>query len=112
MKPGGRKVPTGNINKAGTAAGWTKVNGKRHVEGDSPTTAEDGMEHCSFNVRHIDVRFICGNGKGFNVARGLTQFTAAARAIYKDVCMLPLGGQYNNLCIPSDVPNSNEGTRY
>jgi hypothetical protein len=37
MKPGGRKVPTGNINKAGTDAGWTKVNGKRHLEGENPT---------------------------------------------------------------------------
>jgi hypothetical protein len=45
MKPGGRKVPTGNINKAGTASGWTKVNGKRHVKGDNPKNAEDGMAH-------------------------------------------------------------------
>jgi hypothetical protein len=43
MKPGGRKVPTGSINKAGTATGWTKVNRKRNVEGDNPTNNEDGM---------------------------------------------------------------------
>jgi hypothetical protein len=70
MNAGGRKVPTGNINKAGTAAGWTKVNGKLHVEGDNPTNKEDGMEHYSVNVGFIDVRFMCGNRKGFNVARG------------------------------------------
>jgi hypothetical protein len=109
MKPGGRKVPTGSINKAGTSAGWTKVNGKRHVEGDNPTNKEDGMEHYSVNVGRIDVRFVCGNGKGFNVARGLKQFISAARAIYKDFCLLPLGGQDNNLCIPADVPNLKEG---
>jgi hypothetical protein len=43
MKPGGRKVPTGSINKARTSAGWTKVNGKLHVEGDNPKNNEDGM---------------------------------------------------------------------
>jgi hypothetical protein len=109
MKPGGRKVPTGSINKAGTAAGWTKVNGKHHVEGDNPTNKEDGMEHYSVNGGYIDVRFMCGNGKGFNVARGPKQFIYAARAIDKDFCLLPLGGQDNNLCIPADVPNSKEG---
>jgi hypothetical protein len=109
MKPGGIKVPTGITNKAGTVAGWNKVNGKRHIESDTPTNKEDGMEYYSVNVRFIDVRFMCGNGKGFNVARGLKQFIYAARAIDKYFCLLPLGGQDNNLCIPADVPNSKEG---
>jgi hypothetical protein len=78
MKPGGRKVPTGNINKAGTAAGWTKVNGKRHVEGDNTTNKEHGMEHYSVNVGFMHVRFMCGNGKGFNVGRVIKQFISAA----------------------------------
>jgi hypothetical protein len=95
MKPGRRKVPTGIINKAVTAAGWTKVNVKRHVEGDNITNMEDVMKHYSVNVGHIDVRFMCDNGKSFNVAPGLKQFISAARAIDKDVCIFPLGGQYN-----------------
>jgi hypothetical protein len=78
MKQGGRKMPTGSINKSGTAAGWTKVNGKHHVEGNNPTNKEDGMEHYSLNVGHINVRFMCGNGIGFNVDRGLKQFISAA----------------------------------
>jgi hypothetical protein len=105
-----RKEPTVNTNKAGTAAGWTKINGKRHVGSDTPNK-EDGMEHYSVNVGFIDVRFMCGNGKGFNVARGLKQFISAARAIDKDFCLLPLGRQYNNLCIPADVPKSKEGIK-
>jgi hypothetical protein len=104
MKPGGRKVPTGITYKTGNAVGWTKINGKRHVESDGPN-AEDGMEHYSINIGFIDVRFICGNGKGFNVARGINQFIASARAIEKDFCLLPQGGQDNNICIPGDVPN-------
>jgi hypothetical protein len=55
----------------------------------------DGMEHYRVNVGYIGVRFMCGNGKGFNVARGIKQFIAAARAIDKDFCLLPLGGQDN-----------------
>jgi hypothetical protein len=73
------------------------------------TTPVDGMEHYRVNVGYVDVRFMCGNGKGFNVARGIKQFIAAARAIDTYFCLLPLGGQYNNLCIPADVPNSKEG---
>jgi hypothetical protein len=108
MKPGGRKVPTGNINKAGTVAVWSKANVKRHIEGDNPSNTEDGMEHYSVNVGFINVRFMCGNGKGFNVARGLKQFISAACATDKIFCLLPLGGQDNNLCIPADVPNTKE----
>jgi hypothetical protein len=67
------------------------------------------MEHYRVNVGYIDVRFMCGYGKGFNVARGIKQFIAAARTIDKDVCLLPLGGQDNNLCIRADVPNSKDG---
>jgi hypothetical protein len=90
MKPGGRKVPAGSINNAGTAAGWTKFNGKRHVEGDNPKNKEDGMKHYSANVGHIDVTFMCDNGKGFNVDRELKQFIPTARTIDKDFCLLPL----------------------
>jgi hypothetical protein len=107
MKPGGGKVPAG-INKTQNAVGWSKINGKRHVKSKSPN-AEDGMEHYSVNVSYVDVRFMCGNGKGFTVARGINQFIVAARAIDKYLCVLPLGGQDNNLCIPAEVPNSNEG---
>jgi hypothetical protein len=107
MKPGGETVPTG-INKTGKAVGWSKINVKRHVESTN-TTTEDGMEHYSVNVGYIGVILMCGNGKGFNVARGIKQFIAAARAFNKDFCPLPLGGQDNNLCIPADVPNSKEG---
>jgi hypothetical protein len=108
IKPGGKKVPTGITNKTGNAVGWSKINGKRHMESNSPN-AEYGMEHYSVNVGFVDVRFTCGNWKGFNVAIGIKQFIDASRDIDKDFCLLPLGGQDNNLCIPADVPNSKEG---
>jgi hypothetical protein len=68
-----------------------------------------GWNTTCVNVGYVDVRFMCGNGKGFNVARGIKQFSDAVRAIDKEFCLLPLGGQDNNLCIPADVPNSKEG---
>jgi hypothetical protein len=67
------------------------------------------MEHYSVNVGFIDIRFMCGNGKGFNVARGIKQFFYAARASKKDFCVFPLKGQDKNICIPTDVHNSKEG---
>jgi hypothetical protein len=69
------------------------------------------MEQYSINVGHIDVRFMCGNEKGLNVARRLKHFIAAARVVDKELYMLPLGGQYKNLCIPADAPNSKEGVQ-
>jgi hypothetical protein len=107
-KPGVRKYPTVNSNKAGASAGLTKINGKRHVGSDTPNK-EDGMEHYSVKAGFVDVRFMCGNGEGFIVARGLKQFISAARVVDKDFCLLPLGGQDNNLCIRADMPNSKEG---
>jgi hypothetical protein len=82
MRPGGETVPTG-INKTGDSVGWSKINWKRHME-STDTTTEDGMEHYSVNVGYVVVIFMCGNGKGFNVARGIKHFTAAASAIDKD----------------------------
>jgi hypothetical protein len=52
---------------------------------------------------------MCGNGKVFNVTRGLKQFIPEDRAIDKTFCLLPLGGQHNNLFIPADVPNPKKG---
>jgi hypothetical protein len=79
----------------------------RQVRDGAPSMAPS--MRCCVDVGCVDVRFMCGNGKGFNVGQGINQFIAAARAIDKDFCLLPLGGQDNNLCIPADVPNSKEG---
>jgi hypothetical protein len=68
-KPGLRKELTVNTDKAGNAAGCTKINGKRHAGSDTPNK-EDRMEHFSVNAGFVNLRFMCGDGKGFNVARG------------------------------------------
>jgi hypothetical protein len=58
---------------------------------------------------YIEVRFMTGNNKGFNVARALKHFLAAAREQDNEFTILPLAGIRNNLCIGTDVPNSKAG---
>jgi hypothetical protein len=93
-------------NRNGNRFGQDVARGPNTTTNSTPA---DGMEHYRVNVGYVDVRFMCVNGKGFNVARGIKQFIAAARAIDKDFCLPSLGGQDNNLCNPADVPNSKEG---
>jgi hypothetical protein len=57
------------------------------------TTTVEGMEHYRVNVGYDNVPFMCGNRKGFNVARGIKQFIAATRSIDKYFCLLPMGAK-------------------
>jgi hypothetical protein len=50
-----------------------------------------------------------GNSKGFNIARALKQFLAAAREQDDEFTILSLSGIGKNLCIGADVPNSKAG---
>jgi hypothetical protein len=71
--------------------------------------AADGMKTYNAKKGFIEVRFVTGNSKGFNVARELKQFLAAAREHDKEFTILPLSGIGNNLCISTDVPNTKDG---
>jgi hypothetical protein len=68
--------------------------------------AADGMKTYNAKTGFIEVRFMTGNSKGFNVARALKQFLAAAREQDGEFTILPLSGIGNNLCISADVPNT------
>jgi hypothetical protein len=52
-------------------------NAARGTNTTTNTTPVDGMEHYRVNVGYVDVRFMCGNGKGFNFARGIKQLIVA-----------------------------------
>jgi hypothetical protein len=69
----------------------------------------DGMKTFNANTGFIEVRFMTGNSKVFNVARALKQFLAAAREEDNEFTILPLSGNGNNLCISADVPNTKDG---
>jgi hypothetical protein len=46
---------------------------------------------------------------GFNVARSLKEFIAAARESDKEFSILPLSKEGNNICRAADVPNTKDG---
>jgi hypothetical protein len=69
----------------------------------------DGMKNYNAKTGFIKVRFMTGKIKGFNVARALKQFLAAAREQDDEFTILPLSGIGNNLCISADVPNKKDG---
>jgi hypothetical protein len=71
--------------------------------------AADGMKTYHFKTAFIEVRFMTGNSKGFNVERELNKFLAAAREHDDEFTILPLSGIGNNLCISADVPNTKDG---
>jgi hypothetical protein len=71
--------------------------------------AADGMKIYNAKTGFIKVRFMTGDSKGFNVARSLKQFLAAAREQDDEFTILPISGIGNNLCISADVPNTKVG---
>jgi hypothetical protein len=48
---------------------------------------------------------------GFNIARSLKEFIAAARESDKELSILPLSKEGNNICRAEDVPNTKDGIR-
>jgi hypothetical protein len=53
--------------------------GRTNATMTNDVNAADGMKTCNSKTGFIKVRFITGNSKGFNVARALKHFLAAAR---------------------------------
>jgi hypothetical protein len=73
------------------------------------TSKDDGIQSYHTKTGYIEVHFFTGNSKGFNVARDLKQFMAAAREQDDEFAILSLAGIGNKLCIGADVPNSKVG---
>jgi hypothetical protein len=94
-------------------AAVTRENGDNHgrynATGIDNTSKDDGMQSYHVKTGYIEVRFMTGNIKGFNVARALKQFLAAARELDDEFMIFPLAGIGNDLCIGADVPNSKTG---
>jgi hypothetical protein len=85
------------------------IRGRSNDTGIDNTSKYYVMQSYNANTGYIEVRFMTGNIKGFNVARALKQFLAAAREQDDEFTILPLAGIANNLCIGADVPNSKAG---
>jgi hypothetical protein len=91
----------------------TRENGENSDRTNATMTndanAADGMKTYNAKTGFIEVRVTTGNSKGFNVARSLKQFLAAAREQDDEFTILPLSGIGNNLCISADAPNTKVG---
>jgi hypothetical protein len=82
---------------------------RSNATGIDNTIKDDGMQSYHARTGCIEVRFMTGNSKGFNVATDLKQFLAEAKEQDDEFKILPLAGIGNNLCIGADVPNSKTG---
>jgi hypothetical protein len=68
-----------------------------------------GMKTHNSKTGFIEVIFMTGNSKGFNVSIALKQFQAAAREQDNAFTIFPLSEIGKNLCISADVPNAKNG---
>jgi hypothetical protein len=83
--------------------------GRSNATGFDNTSKDDGMQSYHAKTGYIEVCFMTGNSKGFNVARAFKHFLSAAREQEDEFTILPLAGIGNNLCIVVDVSNSKTG---
>jgi hypothetical protein len=83
--------------------------GRSNATGINNTNEDDEMQIYNAKTGYIEVRFMTGSSKVFNVAPALKKFLAAAREQDDKFTILPLTGIGNNLCIGADVPNFKSG---
>jgi hypothetical protein len=93
----------GNIN--GDRAGR---NADRGVESNTKTN-NDVTTSYTYKTGFIEVRYMWGSGRGFNIARAIKEFVTAARKQDPKFSILPLHGSRNNICNAMDVPGNREG---
>jgi hypothetical protein len=66
--------------------------GRYNATGTNNTNKADEMQSYNAKTGYIEVRFMKGHSKGFNVARALKQLLAAAREQDIEFTILPLAG--------------------
>jgi hypothetical protein len=66
------------------------------------------MSSYTCKIGFIDVRFMCGSGRGFDIARVLKEFMNAARRHDDEFSIFLLHGSGNNICNAIDLPGSRE----
>jgi hypothetical protein len=92
----------GNIN--GNRLGQ---DAERGVELNKKTNDEATTYSCKTGF--IEVRYMCGSGRGFNIARAIKEFVNETSKQDPEFSILPLHGSGNNICNATDVPGNREG---
>jgi hypothetical protein len=121
-KGGNQKANYKDSNRVGTRSGgayyssdnrniFGKGNGnrlgqdvERGVEPNKKTNEEATTYSCKTGF--IEVRIMCGSGRGFNIARAIKDFVNAARKQDPEFSILLLHGIGNNICNAMDVPGN------
>jgi hypothetical protein len=77
---------------------------ERGVEPNKRTDNEATTYSCKTGF--MEVQYMCGSGRGFNIARAIKEFVNAARKQDPEFSILPLQGSGNNICNAMDVPGN------
>jgi hypothetical protein len=67
------------------------------------------MSSYTYKTGFIEVRYMCGSGRGFNITRALKEFVNAARTQDAEFSILPLHGSGKNICNAMDIAGNREG---
>jgi hypothetical protein len=70
---------------------------------------QDGMTSYHVKAGVIEVRLMKIGDKGFNVAKSLKEFIAAERESDKEISIMPINNEGDNLCRATDVPDTKDG---
>jgi hypothetical protein len=114
-----------NSNRFGTRSGgdyyssdnrsiFGKSNGNRLGQ-DAERSAEpnkktnDEATTYSCKTGFIEVRYMCGSWRGFNIVRAIKECVNAARKQDPEFSIIPLHRSGNNICNEMDVPDNREG---
>jgi hypothetical protein len=71
--------------------------------------AQDGMSSYQIKTGVIEVRFMKIGDKGFNVAKSMKEFIAAARESDNEFSIMPINNECDNICRATDVTNTKDG---
>jgi hypothetical protein len=104
-----------NDNKNGNRDSNGESNGDRACLNDNRDECKNTkytdvvMSAYTCKTGFVEVCFVCGSGKGFNIARALKEFVSAAPRQDMEFKILPVHGSGNNICNAKDVAGSREG---
>jgi hypothetical protein len=88
---------------------WIPIGNNNKQNKHKDDMAQDGMTSYHIKTGVIEVRFMKIGDKGFNFAKSLKEFIAAARESDKEFSIMTIHNKGDNLCRATDVPNTKEG---
>jgi hypothetical protein len=88
---------------------WIPVRSNNKQNKRKDDMAQDDMTSYHVKTGMKEVRFTKIGDKGFNVAKSLKEFIAAARESDKEFSIMPINNEGDNLFRATDVPSTKDG---